>query len=173
MKFWIEFISSLCLKSFFPFRRHRRLWWARPGRQQWYPHSQYTPKNAGIINGNGWVSHPSAPSSNERHTLWLMDCPLLAKMCETDTPVHVLSFFFCCPATILSEHNGDTQTDLVIMHLQEMQHMFWQALAFLSGVVYMSKVLGSKPRAFPSSPAEMGQETNTKHLLSSCTDNSV
>lgn len=93
MKFWIEFISSLCLKSFFPFRRHRRLWWARPGRQQWYPHSQYTPKNAGIINGNGWVSHPSAPSSNERHTLWLMDCPLLAKMCETDTPVHVLSFF--------------------------------------------------------------------------------
>lgn len=45
-----------------------------------------------------------------------MDCPLLAEMCETDTPVHVLSFF-------LSEHNGDAQTDLEIMHLQETQHV--------------------------------------------------
>lgn len=50
---------------------------------------------------------------------------------------------------------------------------FFNFSFFLHGVVFMSKVLGSQPRAFPSPPARMGQETNTKHLLSSCTDNSV
>lgn len=37
----------------------------------------------------------------------------------------------------------------------------------------MSKVFGSQPRDFPSSPAGTRRETNTKHLLSSWADNSV